>query len=113
MDMKEGSSYLPLVFGPELAMANIPAPVNLNSGCISSSLIQSDAQDVSENARECVWHANLQSLSVNARSTSASAGWVPTLDHEVLQTTIVHEHPYSFETTGAQTEMIRWKTTPL
>jgi len=34
----ENGSYLPLVFGPEFAIASIPAPVNLNSGWISSSL---------------------------------------------------------------------------
>ena len=33
-------TFVPLVLGPELAIAKIPAPVNLNSGWSSSSLQQ-------------------------------------------------------------------------
>lgn len=35
----ENSIYLPFVFGPEFAIARIPAPTNRNSGWISSALM--------------------------------------------------------------------------
>ena len=38
MSVEEEKSWLPFVLGPEFAMARIPAPVNLRSGWISSSL---------------------------------------------------------------------------
>ena len=38
MVLSSAMSFIPFVFGPEFAIAKIPAPVKRRSGCISSSL---------------------------------------------------------------------------
>jgi len=80
-DDENDTMILPLVFGPEFAMARIPAPVNLNSGCSSSSLYKlRDNQPLDFlDEKDCV-----QFLSINACSSSSSTRWIATLYHEIL-----------------------------
>lgn len=80
MDEENGSRGLPLVFGPEFAMAKMPAPVKRNSGWISSSLCKPSAPRRPRD--RCQGYTQL--LAVDARSSASGACRVAALDHKVL-----------------------------
>lgn len=75
----------PFVFGPELAIAKIPAPVNLSSGWISSSL----QRGIDKPGTVDVVGMYIQLLTVYARPSSTSTGGIASLYHEILISKLV------------------------
>lgn len=61
-------------------MARMPAPVNLNSGCISSSLDHKKVKD--DGTSEHFGHSQL--LTINTCASSASTSRIASLDHKIL-----------------------------
>ena len=73
-------------------MARIPAPVNLNSGCISSSLTK-QWTFITVVIRLVDWW-NLQLLSIYTGSSSASSCRITCLHHEILILGLVNREPW-------------------
>lgn len=78
-------------------MARMPAPVNLNSGCISSSLDHKKVKD--DGTSEHCGHSQL--LTINTCSSSASTSRITSLDHKILfRNMSIRSYEHEIETNG-------------